>query len=91
MPETCWAVFKRQVINLRGCCILLVDSVESKCQVGKLQGPVTIVWTHNYGVLVRYLDFILKLGSINTNNELWVVEIYQCGLNFKPFTQVPTY
>jgi hypothetical protein len=28
MPETCWAVFKRQVINLRSCCILLVDSVE---------------------------------------------------------------
>jgi hypothetical protein len=26
MPETCWAVSK-QVINLRSCCILLVDSV----------------------------------------------------------------
>jgi hypothetical protein len=29
VPETCWAVFKRQVINLRICCIWLVDSVES--------------------------------------------------------------
>jgi len=29
MPETCWAVSKRQVIYLRSCCILLVDSVES--------------------------------------------------------------
>ena len=28
MPETCWAVFKWQVINLRFCCIVLVDSVE---------------------------------------------------------------
>ena len=28
MPETCWAVFKRQVINFRSCCILLVDSAE---------------------------------------------------------------
>ena len=28
MPETCWAVFKRQVINSRSCCILLVDSAE---------------------------------------------------------------
>jgi len=28
MPETCWAVHKRQVTNLRSCCILLVDSVE---------------------------------------------------------------
>jgi len=29
MPETCWAVFKWQVINLRICCICLVDSVET--------------------------------------------------------------
>ena len=29
MPETCWAVFKRRVINLRSCCILFVDSVET--------------------------------------------------------------
>ena len=28
MPETCWAVFKWQVINSRSCCIWLVDSVE---------------------------------------------------------------
>jgi hypothetical protein len=29
MHETCWAVFKRQVNNLRNGCIWLVDSVES--------------------------------------------------------------
>jgi len=28
MPEICWAVFKRQVINLRSWCIWLVDLVE---------------------------------------------------------------
>ena len=28
MPETCWAVFKRKVINLRNCCIWLVDLFE---------------------------------------------------------------
>jgi len=28
IPETCWAVFKWQVINLRICCIWLVDSIE---------------------------------------------------------------
>jgi hypothetical protein len=31
--ETCWTVFKRQVINLRSCCILLVNSVESVFQM----------------------------------------------------------
>ena len=34
MPETCLAIFKRQVINLRSCCILLVDSVESMMMHG---------------------------------------------------------
>jgi hypothetical protein len=27
-PETCWAVHKRQIINLRNCCIWLVDLFE---------------------------------------------------------------
>ena len=29
MPEICWAVSKRQVINLWSCCIFFVDSVEN--------------------------------------------------------------
>ena len=28
-PETCWATYKRQVINLWNCCILLVELFES--------------------------------------------------------------
>jgi hypothetical protein len=28
-PETCWATYKRQVINLWNSCILLVDLFES--------------------------------------------------------------
>jgi hypothetical protein len=28
MLETCWVVFKREAINLRNCCIWLVDSFE---------------------------------------------------------------
>jgi len=34
LPETCWALFKRQVINLRSCCLWLVDSVESMMMHG---------------------------------------------------------
>jgi hypothetical protein len=34
MPETCRAVFKRQVTNLRICCIWLVDSFESMMMHG---------------------------------------------------------
>ena len=46
MPETCWAVSKRQVINLRSCCILLVDSVESIMMHG-LANP-KLWWFHPY-------------------------------------------
>ena len=33
-PETCWAAFKRQAINLRNCCIWLVDSFECMMKHG---------------------------------------------------------
>jgi len=41
MPETCWAVSERQVMNLKSCCILLVDSVENGC-IFKLQTQVSL-------------------------------------------------
>jgi hypothetical protein len=43
-PETCWAVFKCQVINLWNCCIWLVDSVESMIMHGLAnpKNPVSI-------------------------------------------------
>jgi len=44
--------------------------VSVECPVRKSQVTVTIASTHKYGVPVRYLDFILKPGSINPNNEL---------------------
>ena len=34
MSETCWAVFKWQVVNLKICCFWLVDSVESMMMHG---------------------------------------------------------
>jgi len=49
MPETCWAVFKRQVINLRICCVLLADSVETMMMHGiaKLKFP-NVAWRKCY-------------------------------------------
>jgi hypothetical protein len=43
MPETCWAVFKWQVINLRVCCIWLVDSVESMMMHGLVKPKIRTV------------------------------------------------
>ena len=50
MPQTCWAVFKRQAINLRNCCIWLVDSIES----------IYSVWNAN---LVGYHSLIVFFGT----------------------------
>jgi len=52
IPETCWAVFKWQVINLRICCIWLVDSVESMMMHGlghpkknkRCKAPRTVIY-----------------------------------------------
>jgi hypothetical protein len=43
-PETCWAVFKRQVINLRNCCIWLVDSFECMMMHGLANPKSTVIF-----------------------------------------------
>jgi len=50
MPETCWAVFKRQVINLWNCCIWSVDSFECMMMQGLKSNPATGLVV--FGVLV---------------------------------------
>jgi len=43
-PETCWAVHKRQVINLRSCCIWLVDLFEIQYKI----------WSNSFQVFHSY-------------------------------------
>ena len=47
MPETCWAVFKWQVINLRICCIWLVDSVKSMMTHGLANPKIMLQYLHS--------------------------------------------
>ena len=56
MPETCWAVFKWQVINLRICCIWLVDSVESMMDDARTGKPLNDdhAWTF---ISFRFISF----------------------------------
>jgi hypothetical protein len=54
MPETCWAASKRQVINLKSCYILLVDSVESMKMHG-LANPKPIR-TKKYNTKINLQD-----------------------------------
>jgi hypothetical protein len=48
MPETCWAVFKRQAINPRNCCIWLVDLFEYMMRHGLINPKVSWIfsWPH---------------------------------------------
>ena len=56
--ETCWAVFKWQVMNLRRCCILLVDSVESIMMHGlaNLKKYIYIYWYIKY-IKIFYIKY----------------------------------
>jgi hypothetical protein len=57
IPETCWAVFKRQAINLRNCCIWLVDSIESTILIKSKAIPLQ-AWTGPEGSRrLRLSDF----------------------------------
>jgi hypothetical protein len=66
MPETCWAVFK-QVINLRNCCIWLVDSFECMMMHGlaylnlslfcRIVCQYTLSWGHVVVQLVEALRY----------------------------------
>ena len=61
MPETCWAVFKRRTINLRNCCIWLVDSFE--CMI--MQGLA------NPKFLLLLLLLLLLLRHYYCHNHLY--------------------
>jgi len=69
MPETCSAVFKWQGINLRSCCILLVDSVENRNSLRHSRGvPFLIPGTTNRPVDVTRQCFTSYLDN-STNNS----------------------
>jgi hypothetical protein len=74
MPETCWAVSKRQVINLRSCCILLVDSVEytKHCRsYHNFTDYLTILQLHRL-----VLNGKMKSGRLW--KQFWHILIYLC-------------
>ena len=74
MPKTCWAVSKRQVINLRSCCILLGDSVEYNkhcCSYHNFSDYLTILQLHRL-----VLNGKMKLGRLW--KQFWHILIYLC-------------
>jgi hypothetical protein len=90
MPETCWAVFKWQVINLRICCIWLVDSVESmmmhgfanpkfKNKVGRfiLNYVVSCPWTQSFSQTSFGVPQIPLVNFKFKNVYIWHLVLYQ--------------
>jgi hypothetical protein len=70
MPETCWAVSKLQVINLRGCCILLVDSVESMMMQHGLANPKSKLYCVISGWKWQIYGITLQCSSLITFYKL---------------------
>jgi len=84
-PETCWALHtsNRQVINLRNCCVWLVDLFEIPCLVHKCSccfakgQHLSCINPHPYsrdpGCLYRYRQLLLRFSALglvfrNTQN-----------------------
>jgi hypothetical protein len=65
-PETCWAVHKRQLINLRNCCIWLVD----------LFGAYeNVMWR---GMYSRCKMFVTGSQSIWTHCTVYIIHVLRC-------------
>jgi hypothetical protein len=71
MPETCWAVFKRQAIILRDWCIWLVDLLECGVCVVRTKGKV----------LVLASDMLqAAILSKNSTAQQWTFQVSQNGV-----------
>jgi hypothetical protein len=69
-PETCWAINKLHVINLRNCCMWLVDLFETDCVIWNTEiFDVSKVWmvdiTRNMGKLATSVGSHAKIISLN--------------------------
>jgi hypothetical protein len=73
MPETCWAVFKRQAINLRGWCIWLVDLFEYMryCifALGRRYNVLVVKCLLNMVVTVTYWANVARVGSLRARQS----------------------
>jgi len=99
MPETCWAVFKRQVINLRHCCIWLFDSFECMAMHGLAKPKFKIKpcrLTNSYKYSEGSYYYPLRCQEVlkdEVTKILWRVTICQSTWpsipeDFKPETQI---
>jgi hypothetical protein len=68
MPVTCWAVHKRQVINLRYCCIWLGDSVESMTIHG-LANPKSLY------TFRTVFPSIIRSSRPYTQHQVYVIQV----------------
>jgi len=68
MPETCWAVFKRQAINLRDWCIWLIDLFEYNFQTLPLITSQTMcynIWFTKETVSKHYIPATITFIKIS--------------------------
>jgi hypothetical protein len=71
MPETCWAIFKWQVINLRIYCIWLVDSVKN----------VTQVQHTKLGIVSYLLEWLKYYNSkLHKVDKLEIIKLQCCSI-----------
>ena len=83
MPETCWAVFKWQVRNLRNCCIWLVDSFECNLQTLNSRTPFDIRRKDLTNSMYRLINQT-NADTHQRTNVFWVYVCFKSVLSFFP-------
>jgi hypothetical protein len=72
IPETCWAVFKRQVPNLRSCCILLVGWVERYPVIIRHSSFDSFILWFVSSLFIHSELYSLKLTQFNYSDCGWL-------------------
>jgi hypothetical protein len=75
MPETCWAVFKRQIINLRSCCIWLVDSIESMVMHGLANPKCQWIFTFWHSLILVFNVKSIPLHAKQEQRGRWGIAL----------------
>jgi hypothetical protein len=70
MPETCWAILKRQVTNLRNCCMWLVVSFECMMMHG-LANPKLICFC----MQIQFWNSLKECFSLNRDTKCSVITL----------------
>jgi hypothetical protein len=82
-PETCWATYKRQVINLWNCCILLVDLFESYDDARTCERRTESKLVNSFGVNGKKCAYLEDVTACIVTIKIKIIKVLRMLHNSK--------